>query len=240
MFLKCNQSRWKIPMNNFILRKVAGYYPAILRIIDSLTGIIKDFVEHFFTILSFYTPWNDQKNLWFSDLFREYKTGTLGGNRFSILTHFSPVFLCYTPCKRQKTLGFLVFPRGYKNGTLEMNGLTYKLFMSIFTKFKNSFFQGTTFSNCVWIFKRIAKESLLHRVPGVHKQVGIADQVNTLQTQWIEITLIQCCFNITTLKQRWINIISTGCACGVISQKRTRKTFAMACNLSKITFANSF
>ena len=43
---------------------------------------------------------------------------------------------------------------------------------------------------------------MLHRVPGVHKQAGISAQINTLQTQGVEITLIQCCFNVTRLKQR--------------------------------------
>ena len=45
------------------------------------------------------------------------------------------------------------------------------------------------------------KESLLHRLPGVHEQAGIGIQVNTLQTQWVQIFLIQCCFNVTKLKQ---------------------------------------
>ena len=73
--------------------------------------------------------------------------------------------------------------------------------MLIFTKFKDSFLQGATFSNCFQIFKWIGRESLLHRVPGVHEQAGIDVQINTLQTQGVEITLIQCCFKVTTLKQ---------------------------------------
>ena len=52
----------------------------------------------------------------------------------------------------------------------------------------NGFFQGATFSNCFQTFKWISRESLLHRVPGVHKQGGIALQINTLQTQGVEIT----------------------------------------------------
>ena len=87
-------------------------------------------------------------------------------------------------------------------GTLGRYGLNYKLFILIFIKLKNCFFQGATLSNCFQIFKWIAKESLLHRVPGVHKQAGIGAQINTLQTQGIEIILIQCCFKVTTLKQR--------------------------------------
>ena len=45
-------------------------------------------------------------------------------------------------------------------------------------------------------------ESLLHSVRGVHKHAGIGIQINTLQTQGNEMTLIHCCFNVTTLKQR--------------------------------------
>ena len=74
--------------------------------------------------------------------------------------------------------------------------------MLIFTQFKNSFSQGETFFNCFRIFKWIARESLSHKVHGVHKQAGIGIQINNLQTQGVEITLIQCCFNVTTLKQR--------------------------------------
>ena len=73
--------------------------------------------------------------------------------------------------------------------------------MLIFTKFKNSFFRGATFSNCFRIFKWVTKESPLHGTPGVHKQAGAGIQINTLQTQGVEISLIQCCFNVTTLKQ---------------------------------------
>ena len=60
--------------------------------------------------------------------------------------------------------------------------------MLIFAKFMNGFFRGATFSNFFQIFKWISRESLLHRVPGVHKQAGIALQRNTLQTQGVEIT----------------------------------------------------
>ena len=83
--------------------------------------------------------------------------------------------------------------------------------MLLFTQFKNGFFQGATFINCFRIFKWIVRESLLHKVHGVHKQTGIGVQINNLQTLGVEITLIQCCFNVTTLKQRWTNVISTPC-----------------------------
>ena len=66
--------------------------------------------------------------------------------------------------------------------------------MLIFTKYRKTCFQGATFSNCFQIFKWIAKESLLHRVPGVHKQAAIGVQINTRKTQEVEITLIQSFF----------------------------------------------
>ena len=39
-------------------------------------------------------------------------------------------------------------------------------------------------------------------------------QINNLQIQGVEKTLIQYCFNVTTLKQRWTNVISTPCFLG--------------------------
>ena len=36
-------------------------------------------------------------------------------------------------------------------------------------------------------------ESHLNRAPVVYKQTGIGVQINTLQTQGVEIILIQCC-----------------------------------------------
>ena len=80
--------------------------------------------------------------------------------------------------------------------------------MLLFTQFKNSFFQGATFINCFRIFKWIVRESRLHKVHSVHKQTGIGIQINNLQTREVEITLIQCCFNVTRLKQHWTNITS--------------------------------
>ena len=143
----------------------------------------------------------------------------MGGNRSSFLFHFRPIFLFYTPCKRQKLRSSIV-SRGYKIGIL---------FMLIFTKFKSSFFWGAIFSNCLWILKWIARESLLHRVIGVHKQADIVVQINTLQTQGVKITLIQRCFNIATLKQCRTNVISIPCVYRVIVWKNTRKTFTTRC-----------
>ena len=74
--------------------------------------------------------------------------------------------------------------------------------MLIFTKFKNGFFLGATFINCFRIFKWMSRESLLHRVYGVHRKAGIGVQINNLETQEVLITLIQFYFNVKTLKQR--------------------------------------
>ena len=74
--------------------------------------------------------------------------------------------------------------------------------MLIFTKFKKGLFQGPALGNCFRSFKRIARKSFLRRVPGAHKQDGIGIQINTLQTQGIEITLIYMLFQDKTLKQR--------------------------------------
>ena len=82
-----------------------------LLIMDSLSSIMKDFVLRFFTMFLFSTPWNDQSKLWFSDVFREYKTRMLGRNKSS-WTHLSPVLFFYTHCKCQKTLGLLLFLEG--------------------------------------------------------------------------------------------------------------------------------
>ena len=110
------------------------------------------------------------------------------------------MFLFYSPLKSQKTLGLLLFPGGIKSEYWEEMG-EFVSFILI-TKFKNRFFQRDTFSNWFWIFKWLAREWLLHRVRGVYKQALIGTQINTLQIQGVEITLIQCCFNVTTLKQR--------------------------------------
>ena len=61
--------------------------------------------------------------------------------------------------------------------------------MLIFTRLKNSFFQGATFLNCFLFFKWVAREFFLHRVHGVHRQAGIGIQINNLQTQRVEITM---------------------------------------------------
>ena len=109
--------------------------------------------------------------------------------------------------------------------------------MLLFTQFKNSFFRGVTFINCFRIFKWIVRGSLLHKVHGVHKQIGIDVQINNLQTRGVEITLIQCCFNVTTLKQRWTNVISTPCLQGIYLEtcQENIHNKVQGCNLCKIT-----
>ena len=104
----------------------------------------------------------------------------------SFLTYFRPVLLFFIPCKRQKSLVILLFPGGIKpRHWKEMGQIMLK-----FTKFKKTFFQLVTFSNFLRIFQWISRESLLHRVHGVHKQAGLGAQINTLQTQGVEMTLI--------------------------------------------------
>ena len=80
---------------------------------DSLIGIMKDFVSRFFTIFPFYTLRNYASYLWFSDVFREYKRKHL--EETSFLTQFSPVFLFCTPYERQKTFGLRLFLGGIKS-----------------------------------------------------------------------------------------------------------------------------
>ena len=67
-------------------------------------------------------PRNYQSKLWFSDVFGDYKTGTLGRNKSNFLIHFSPVLLFYITCKRQKTLGLLLLPGGKKSEHWEEMG----------------------------------------------------------------------------------------------------------------------
>ena len=86
-----------------------------LLIMDSLIGIIKDFVSRFFTMFPFYTPLYHLLNLCSCDVFREYKTRTLGRHRSIFLINFSLVFLFHTACKIKKTLGLLLFPGGIKS-----------------------------------------------------------------------------------------------------------------------------
>ena len=68
-----------------------------LLIMDSFIGIMKDFASRLFTMSPFYTAWSYPSNLWFSDVFREYKRGTLGRNKSRFLTHSSSVFLFCNP-----------------------------------------------------------------------------------------------------------------------------------------------
>ena len=144
---------------------------------------MKDFDSHIFAMFPFYTTWNYPRNLWFSDVFREYEKGTLGRNKSSFLTHFSPLLLFCTPCEREKTLGLLLFPGSIKSEHWEEMGEIMSSFILLFTQLKNSFFQWATFINCFRVFKWIVRESRLHRVHGVQRQAGIGVQINNQQTQ---------------------------------------------------------
>ena len=95
---------------------------------------------------------------------------------------------------------------------MKRNRWNYELSILIFAQFKSSFFEGVTSINCFQIFKWIAREFLLHRAHGVHRQSSIGVQINNLEHRGlVEITLIHCFFNFTTLKQRWTNVIFTPC-----------------------------
>ena len=82
-----------------------------------------------FHMFPFYTLWNYPSNLWFSDVFREHKRGTLGRNKSRFSTHFSPVFFFCTACKHQLTLGLLFF---LGSRTFRRNGWNYVIYVSIY------------------------------------------------------------------------------------------------------------
>ena len=88
------------------------------------------------------------------------------------------------------------------------------------------FSPGAPFINCFQIFKWITRGSLLHRVYGVHRQAGIGVQINNLQTQEVEMTLIQFYFYVSTLKQLELTLFLPR-VWRVIVWKRTKKTFTM-------------
>ena len=108
--------------------------------------------------------------------------------------------------------------------------------MLIFTQFKNSFFfQGEAFFNRFRIFKWILQENPFYIGHPVFMNMSV--QINNLQTQWVEITLIQCCFIVTTLKQRWANVTSTPCLQGNYQERYQENIHNRVdgYNLSKIT-----
>ena len=100
---------------------------------------MKDFVSRFFTMFPFYNPWNYQSKLWFSDVFREYKMGTLGRNK--LFNSFQPSVPLLYPCKRQKNLSLVLFPGGIKLEHWEEMAEIISYCMLIFTKVKNRFSQ---------------------------------------------------------------------------------------------------
>ena len=71
-------------------------------------------------------------------------------------------------------------------------------YMLIFTQYKGSFLHGAAFINCFRIFKWTLQENSFYL--GYPVFINVSVQINNLQTQGVEITLIQCCFNVTTLK----------------------------------------
>ena len=140
---------------NFFLSIFPSWFSILnnLLIMNSLIATMKDFDIRFFTMFQFYTAWNYPSNLWFSDVFREYKRRTMGRNKSIFLNHFSPVYLFCTHLWTSENLRSSIISRGYKIRTLRRNGWNYKFFMLIFTQLKNSFFQGgATFINYFRIF----------------------------------------------------------------------------------------
>ena len=107
--------------------------------------------------------------------------------------------------------------------------------MLIFTQFKDSFFHGASFINCFQILKWTLQENSFFL--GYPVLINLSVQINDLQTQGVEITLIQCCFNVTTLKQRWANVTSTPCLLGNCLEKYQENihNWVEGYNLSKIT-----
>ena len=152
------------------------------------------------------------------------------------LTHFSLIFLICAPCKRQKTLGLLLFPGGIKSEHWEEMGEILSYYMVIFTQFKNSFFFKEKVSLTAFGFLN----GFFQENPcdvGYPVFMNMSVQINNLQTQWVEITLIQCCFIVTTLKQRWANVTSTPCLQGNYQERYQENIHNRVdgYNLSKIT-----
>ena len=98
-----------------------------------------------------------------------------------------------------------------------------------------NFFHGAAFINCFRIFKWTLQENSFYL--GYPVFINISVQINNLQTQGVEITFIQCCFNVTTLKQRWANVISTPCLLGNYLETSQQNIHSGVewYNLSKIT-----
>ena len=173
-----------------------------------------------------------------SDVFREYKRGTLRRNKSRFLTHFSSVFLfCIYTLQTSENLLFVfyLFLGGINSEHWEEIGEIINYYMLIFTQFKDSFFHGAAFINCFRILKWTLQENSFFL--GYPELINLSVQINDLQTQGVEITLIQCCFNVTTLKQRWANVTSTSCLLGNCLEKYQENihNWVEGYNLSKIT-----
>ena len=107
--------------------------------------------------------------------------------------------------------------------------------MLIFTQFKDNFFQGAAFINCYRIFKWTLQDNPFY--VGYPVFINMSVKINNLQTQRVEITLIQCLFNLTTLKQRLANVISSPCLLGncLETYKKNIHNRVEGYSLSKIT-----
>ena len=107
--------------------------------------------------------------------------------------------------------------------------------MLIFTQFKENFFQGAAFINCYRIFKWTLQDNPF--CVGYPLFINISVKINNLQTQRVEITLVQCLFIVTTLKQRLANVTCTPCLLGncLETYKENIHNGVEGCILSKIT-----
>ena len=98
-------------------------------------------VSHFFTMFSFYTPWNYRPNVWFSDIYREYKTETYWKKQVTLFNSFqSSVHLLYS-CKQQKALALLLFRGGIKLGHWKEMDKIVSYFCSYLQNLRASFFK---------------------------------------------------------------------------------------------------
>ena len=134
------------------------------------------------------------------------------------LTHFSLIFFICTPCKRQKSLGLLLFRGGIKSEHWEEMGEILIYYVLIFAQFKNSFFFKEKVSLTAFRFLNgfFQENPFYVRYPVF---MNMSVQINNLQIQWVEITLIQWnSVELTLLLPR---------VCRVIIKKGTKKTYTI-------------
>ena len=137
-----------------------------------------------------------------SDVFREHKRGTFRRKKPSFLNHFIPVlffciYLMWTSENLRSLLSFLV---GINSEHWEKIGEIISYYMLIFTQFKDNFFQGAAFINCYRIFRWTLQDNPFY--VGYPVFIHMRVKINNLQTQKVEITLIQCLLT----SRRWNSV----------------------------------